>query len=491
MSELDELLRRIYEGPEGPGVLACFDYDGTVIGGYSASVFYEHRLRTLDIGPLELARTVLLSARGIRTETDFGRLLDISLGAWRDRSEAELEELGERLFKDAIAARLHVEAWELIEAHRRMGHTLVLASSATRFQVEPMARELGVDHLLCTAVEVQDGRLTGRVVGRPLWGEAKALGLLELAGELGAELQDSFAYTNGEEDEPLLSSVGNAVVIEPSGALAALADARRWPVLRCAPRGNRPGLVQAARTAAFYGAFGMGGWVGASVGLLRRSRQTALDVGSTVASQLSLSVAGVQVRVLEGEQHLWSARPSVFVFNHQSNVDPVVMMKLLGHGFTAVGKAEAKRIPVFGPMFQLAGVAFVERGNTAQARRALEPAVEKIVRDGLSLVISPEGTRSRTPKLGPFKKGAFHIAMQAGVPVVPVVLRGTGEILRRGDQTLRPGTVEVVVLPPIDTTDWRTETVGEHAEQVRAAFERTLAAWPGAPSPPALLERVT
>jgi putative phosphoserine phosphatase/1-acylglycerol-3-phosphate O-acyltransferase len=491
MSALSELIARIYDAREGADVLACFDYDGTLIGGYSATVFYEDRMRRLDIGPLELARTLLLSARGIRTEADFENLLALSLAAWRGREETELEELGERLFKGAIAARLHGEVWELLEAHRQMGHTLVLASSATRFQVEPMARELGVDHVLCTSVEVRDGRLTGRAAGRPMWGRAKALALRALAAEHGIDLDGSFAYTNGEEDEPLLSAVGNPVSVEPSRALEQVADGRGWPVLRCAPRGDRPGLGQLARTAAFYGAFGAAGGLGAGIGLLRRSRQTAVDIGASVGPEVALAIAGVDVRVLHGEEHLWSSRPSVFVFNHQSNIDPIVVMKLLRHGFTGVGKAEAKRIPVFGLMFQLAGVAFVERGNTSQARRALEPAVAKIIDERLSLMIAPEGTRSRTPRLGPFKKGAFHIALQAGVPVVPVVLRGAGEVLRRGDQTIRPGTVEVVVLPPVETSSWRSQTVGEHAEEVRGMFERALAAWPSLPSRPALLERTT
>jgi putative phosphoserine phosphatase/1-acylglycerol-3-phosphate O-acyltransferase len=491
MSPLDELLERIYESPGGAGVLACFDYDGTLIGGYSAAVFYEHRLRSLELGPLELARTALLSARGIRTAADFEALLELSLGAWRGRSVAELEALGERLFRGAIAARLHVEAWELLDAHRRMGHTLVLASSATRFQVEPMARELGIDHVLCTPVEVVDGRLTGYAGGPPLWGEQKAAALGELAREHRIALDDSFAYTNGEEDEPLLRSVGNPVAVEPSRALGQLAELCGWPVLRCARRGGRPGITQLARTSAFYGALGGGISLGAGIGLLRGSRQSVVDVAATVGSEVALAVAGVRVRVLDGEEHLWSARPSVFVFNHQSNIDPIVMMKLLGHGFTAVGKAEAKKIPFFGPMFQIAGVAFVERGNTTQARRALAPAVEKIVNERLSLMIAPEGTRARTPQLGPFKKGAFHIAMQAQVPIVPVVLRGTGEVMRRGDQTIRSGLVEVVVLPPVETSGWRAENVSEHAELVRDSFERTLASWPGAPSRPRLTKRAT
>jgi putative phosphoserine phosphatase / 1-acylglycerol-3-phosphate O-acyltransferase len=488
---LDELIAQIYGGRGGADVLACFDYDGTLIGGYSAEVFYEHRLRTFDIGPIELARTVLLSVRGIGTEADFERLLALSLGAWRGREEAALEELGERLFKGAIAARLHAEAWELLEAHRHMGHTLVLASSATRFQVEPMARELGIEHLLCTSVEVHDGRLTGGLAGRPLWGEAKALALRALAAEHEIDLDSSYAYTNGEEDEPLLSAVGNPVSVEPSGELEQLAGERGWPVLRCAPRGNRPGITQASRTAAFYGALGAAGWLSAGIGLLGRSRQSAVDIWCTVGPELALALAGVDVQVLQGEEHLWSARPSVFVFNHQSNIDPIVVAKLLRHGFTGVGKAEAKKIPFFGPMFQLAGVAFVERGNTIQARRALAPAVAKIIDGGLSLMMSPEGTRSRTPSLGPFKKGAFHIAMQAGVPMVPIVLRGAGEVMRRGDQTIRSGVVEVVVLPPVDTSSWRPETVAEHVDEVRGEFERTLAAWPGRPWRPALLASTT
>src|ERR1700678_2120986 len=151
MTPLDEVIARIYEAPEGPDVLACFDYDGTLIGGYSATVFYEHRLRSLDIGPIELGRTVWLGARGIRTEQDFHNLLELSLATWKGKSQDDVEALGTKLFKSVIAARLHHEAWELLEAHRAMGHTLALASSATRFQVAPMAAELGIDHVLCTA----------------------------------------------------------------------------------------------------------------------------------------------------------------------------------------------------------------------------------------------------------------------------------------------------------------------------------------------------
>jgi putative phosphoserine phosphatase/1-acylglycerol-3-phosphate O-acyltransferase len=143
-----------------------------------------------------------------------------------------------------------------------------------------------------------------------------------------------------------------------------------------------------------------------------------------------------------------------------------------------VAKKEAANVPGFGQFFRLAGVAFVDRGNTTQAKQVLEPAVRKVRDERQSLVIAPEGTRSPTPRLGRFKKGAFHIAMQAGVPMVPIVMRNVGEVMWRGSQTIRPGTIEVCVLPPVDTSDWSAETVTDHVDEVRGMFLETLAEWP-------------
>jgi putative phosphoserine phosphatase/1-acylglycerol-3-phosphate O-acyltransferase len=97
----------------------------------------------------------------------------------------------------------------------------------------------------------------------------------------------------------------------------------------------------------------------------------------------------------------------------------------------------------------------------------------------MSLCIAPEGTRSVTPRLSRFKKGPFHIAMQAEVPMVPIVMRNVGEVMWRGAQMLKPGTIEVVVLPPVDTSEFRVETLDEYVEQVRDQFVETLAHWPG------------
>ena len=313
-------------------------------------------------------------------------------------------------------------------------------------------------------LEVVDGIVTGRTAGPVLWGEGKARGARALAAEHDLDVDECFAYSNGDEDVPFLEAVGRAVCIDPEPGLERVALERHWPILRCEPRPSFPAPLDVARTGGFYGAMAAAGWAGAGIGLLRRSRRAMVDVTGGVGSELGLAVAGIDVDVVEGAEHLWSARPCVFVFNHQSKLDTIVIANLLRTGFTGVAKKEAANVPGFGQFFRLAGVAFIDRTDSAKAQAALAPAVDKIRDEGLSLVIAPEGTRSTTPRLGPFRKGAFHIAMQAQAPVVPIVLRNVGEVMWRGSQVLRAGTIEVCVLPPVDTRDWQRETVSDHAD---------------------------
>lgn len=477
MTSVEALVAAVRRAPRGPAVVAFFDYDGTVISGYSATAFYRHRILSLQLGPQELVRTLLHTARGITSEEEFAAFLELSLSAWKGRTLEEMQQLSARLFKNEIAGQLHPETWRIVQAHQAQGHTIVLASSATRFQVEPMAAELGADLLLCTEVEVVDGRLTGRSTGHAMWAGGKAAAVRRVADELDLDLAQCFAYSNGHEDERFLAEAGHPVCVEPDDGLARIAAERGWPVLRCAGRGGTPGPVDVVRTAAFYGGLAGAFGTGIGLGLLNRSRETLLSITGGVGADVSLALAGIDVAVVEGVEHLWSARPCVFVFNHQSKLDAILMMKLLRGGFTGVAKKEAANVPGFGQFFRLAGVAFIDRADSGKARAAMQPAVDKL-RDGTSLVIAPEGTRSPTPRLGPFKKGAFHLAMQAQVPMVPIVIRNAGEVMWRGAQTVRPGRVEVVVLPPVDTGAWTAGSVADHVDEVRGQFVRTLAAWP-------------
>jgi putative phosphoserine phosphatase/1-acylglycerol-3-phosphate O-acyltransferase len=116
---------------------------------------------------------------------------------------------------------------------------------------------------------------------------------------------------------------------------------------------------------------------------------------------------------------------------------------------------------------------FVDRSNTAKAIQALGPAVEAL-RHGRSLIIAPEGTRSTTAAVGRFKKGAFRLAMDAGVPIVPVVFRNVLDALPKGAFVVRPAVVEVEVLPPVETSSWTLDTLDDRIRDVRDCYIEIL-----------------
>lgn len=476
MSALADQLAQIRSAPRGPKIAAFFDYDGTLIEGFSASAIYRDRIRRLDVGLAEFAQTVLVALRGVENEQDYAAVLELSRPALAGKTYGELLATGERLFRNDTSALLRPQMWQIIRTHREMGHCIVIASSATRFQIEPIAREIEADHALCTEVEVVDGVLTGEILHRPLWGAGKAAAVRALAREHGLDLDASFAYSDGSEDVPYLESVGHPAAVSPRTGMRAVAESRGWPILELRNPSHHKGLML-ARTAAFYSAFVASAAAGIVGGLTRRDPHLMMQT-LPKGNDLGLALAGVRVDILDGEEHLFSARPCVFVFNHQSKLDLAVLIHLLKRDITGIAKKEVKTVPVIGHILDQAGVVFIDRADSAKAREQLEPAVQKLREEGLSLVIAPEGTRSSTPRLGPFKKGAFHIAMQAGVPIIPIVLRNTGELMWRGAQLLKPGTVEVTVLPPVATTRWKPGTVARHAEAVRQMFLTTLADWP-------------
>ncbi len=471
----EQLVADVEAAPVGPRIGAFFDFDGTVIDGYSLAAFARHHLRSLHVTPGALGELLLTGIRGVTTEEDFERFTIAGMRAWAGRTEDELVQLGERLFVQGIAGSLYPEAWRLVTAHLQAGHTVVLASSATRFQVEPAARAMGVEHVLVSPVEIVDGVCTGRPGGPLLWRAGKAAAVRAFAEEHGIDLARSYAYSNGDEDVPFLRTVGHARALNPGRGLESAARHYSWPIARFRPRG-RIGPAEIARTAAGIGGLLGGFGAGVAIGSLTGSRRDAVDLGITLAGELGSALAGVRIDV-QGAEHL-ARRPAVFLFNHQSQLDVLVLAKVLRGGFTGVAKKELAHAPGFGLAFRLADVAFVDRKNAAEARRALEPAVEKL-REGVSLVIAPEGTRSATPSLGPFKKGAFHVAMQAGVPIVPIVIRNAGELMWRGATTIRSGTVQVRVLPPVPTEGWTTAELDDRVAEVRAMYLDALADWSG------------
>jgi putative phosphoserine phosphatase/1-acylglycerol-3-phosphate O-acyltransferase len=269
--------------------------------------------------------------------------------------------------------------------------------------------------------------------------------------------------------------VGQPRPVNPKPELAAVAGREGWPVHRFGSRG-RPGVTSMIRTAAAYGGLASAFGAGLGIGLLKHSRRDAVNFTMLVGSELTLGLAGIQLNVT-GEENLSSQRPAVFIFNHQSILDGFILMNLLREDVTGVAKKEVASQPGFGQFARLANMAFIDRGNTGQAKSALEGVVQRLD-EGYSIAISPEGTRSATPAVGEFKKGAFHMAMQGGVPIVPVVIRNAGELLWRGSKVMRAGTVDVHVHEPIAVGDWTPGTLTERVAEVRALFIQTLEDWP-------------
>jgi putative phosphoserine phosphatase/1-acylglycerol-3-phosphate O-acyltransferase len=231
------------------------------------------------------------------------------------------------------------------------------------------------------------------------------------------------------------------------------------------------------RTTAMWGGLFASIATGITVGLFNRNKRQGIDLATSLWGHLGAALGDVRLNV-SGTEHLWSQRPAVFLFNHQSSfMDMLVAFRLLEREFTFVAKKELANFPVMGPLFKLADVAFVDRADTAKAIEALDSVVEKL-RSGVSVAISPEGTRSVTPTVGRFKKGGFRMAMAAGVPIVPVVVRNSGELMWRDSQVARSGTIDVVVHPPIDVSDWMVDELDKRIAEVRQLYVDTLEDWP-------------
>lgn len=472
---LEQRLRQIRGGPRGARIGAFFDFDGTLIDGYSAAAYFTDRVARGEMGVKEVMDTVKLARQKDLTDDEFTAIIRKGILDWAGETEDEMRALWQRLWQEKVAKTLFPEGWQLVTAHREMGHTVAIASSATPWQIEPLAAEYGIEHILATQPMIRRGRLTGGLATGPLWGQGKADAVKAFAREQRITLSKSYGYANGDEDIAFLKSVGLPSAVQPKPLLEAVAEREQWPILRF-PRRSRATPATYARTVGAYAA--MFGTFAAGIGYARLSgkRREAVDFMASVSSDAALAVLGINVEVV-GEEHLWAHRPCVFIINHQSKIDMFLMMHLVRKGFTGVAKAEAAKTPGFGTFMKMADMAFLDRSHTGRAVEALKPAVERLQR-GLSVCIAPEGTRSWTPKVGKFKKGAFHMAMQAGVPVVPVVLRNAGEVMGRNDQAMRPGTVQVAVLPPVDVSDWTVETMDARIAEVRQQFVDTLEHWP-------------
>ena len=186
-----------------------------------------------------------------------------------------------------------------------------------------------------------------------------------------------------------------------------------------------------------------------------------------------LRLSGVKVNVT-GRELLDPQQPYVFVANHWSYFDAAPLFAYTGRRMGMVGKKELLKAPILGYGMGFVNVIAIDRSNRERAVESIQEATRRL-RSGISFGVCPEGTRARPGEMLPFKKGAFHMAVQAGVPVVPIALGNSDQLMGRGTGEAWPGTIEMVMLPPVETS-WVSsdDDLRKLVEQVQGMIMKEL-----------------
>lgn len=192
-----------------------------------------------------------------------------------------------------------------------------------------------------------------------------------------------------------------------------------------------------------------------------------------LSGRLVLRISGVRVRVRHRER-LRGRRMRLVALNHTSQLDMFVIASLIPPGGTALAKKEMLRVPFIGWAIFAFDVPTVDRSNPTRARQSLAEAAEKLRSRKATVFIAPEGTRSRSGRLGPFKMGLFHLAAQTRAPIIPAVVRGAKECQPMGTLVPRPGLVEVDLLEEIASDDFDDANLHDKRDALRRVFAEAL-----------------
>lgn len=436
-------------------VAAFFDLDRTVLRGASGPVIGD-----------ALAETGL-RRRGLPGEALFYRSYDLFgenlLGMGLARAAAfgvkgwqvERMEAAAELAADKLESHVGRYVRPLLDEHRRDGHRLVLATTTPEVLVAPLARRLGFDEVIATRYASKDGCYTGRLVGRFVWGAGKLAAVRDWAAESGADLRESFAYSDSVYDVPLLASVGARYAVNPDPGLHAVATLRRWPIIDL---DVPPGVPTIAGIEPF-------------------------DLAKLLMRAELFPYARFDI---SGLQHIPDEGPFILVSNHRSYFDvaPIALIAFRkGRPTRFLAKAELLDAPIVGAVGRALGGIRVDRGGAA-AEALVEG--ERVLRAGEGLVVLPEGTIPRgkaffDPDLKG-KTGAARLAAATGAPVVPIGLWNTEAVWPRSSRLPRitnltsPPTVRARVGKPVSGLQLGRSDAEADTERIMEAIAALLPA---------------
>lgn len=205
----------------------------------------------------------------------------------------------------------------------------------------------------------------------------------------------------------------------------------------------------------------------------RRARIVFTDHLGTIVGGTLMWISGCPVTV-EGREHFNGDQPAICVGNHTSITDAFTSIWLVPPGTVGVAKKEILRYPIYGQIWYLSGHLVIDRSNTERAKASMNALAGYVKKLSLSILLWPEGTRSRDGRLQPFKKGFVHLAIETGLPVVPMIITGAHEVWERGNLRLREVPIHIEFLPPIDTSEWTLDSVNEHTREVWAIMRDAL-----------------
>ena len=225
------------------GVAAFFDIDGTLIARNSAPLYMKHLRETGQAGVRDLARTLYYVWRYRLGLLDIERAMAMSLAWIRGREEAGVRADCDGWYARVIRPYLYPAMAATVAAHRRAGHVPVILTSATRYLAQPLAADLGIEHLLVTQLLVRDGRFTGEAVRPVCYGDGKTYWAERFAAAHDMDLARSYFYTDSITDLPLLERIGEPRVVNPDPRLGRVAARRGWPIVRLRLEDTSPAFI--------------------------------------------------------------------------------------------------------------------------------------------------------------------------------------------------------------------------------------------------------